>query len=299
MNASTQFHLTIEEAKNLSVHPAAAAFPSMSQIDLDRLKEDLANNYQIDPIVIDQDNLSPTRSLVDGRSRIRALDELGQTHVAYVFWHDLASHSAAIVDRAMRDYQLHLFIVSRNLARRDLSEDQRVMTVVTLKEHFQAECAKALKNGQIKGGKTAGRGRGRPRKNSSRPNSDESYSGRDYAKENANSLEGRIALRAGVSRHKVTQALNLINSRNPELINAVRAGTISLAGAIRKLMEQQRTTKRVNKAEALSALATETADFYRTAFSEGFIKKQSDKHARKLMIKTLITLLKTELKKIK
>lgn len=95
----------ITQNDKLTPHPVAAAFPMMPQAEFERLKEDIASNGQLEPIVV-CDGL-----LLDGRNRHRACLELAiEPDVSVYNGTDPLG-----------------FVIGKNLHRRHLNESQRAL----------------------------------------------------------------------------------------------------------------------------------------------------------------------------
>jgi ParB-like chromosome segregation protein Spo0J len=95
----------------MDVHPIADIFPMMPEDELDDLAADIAQNGLIHPIVLDDDG-----RIVDGRNRFRACEKAG-VEPSYA---SLNGHDAAA------------FIVSANLARRNLTKGQQAMVLAMI-----------------------------------------------------------------------------------------------------------------------------------------------------------------------
>jgi ParB-like chromosome segregation protein Spo0J len=95
----------------MNIHPLAEAFPMMTDDELADLAVDIKENGQIHPIIVDADG-----TLVDGRNRLRACEIAGvEPLFAPLNGHDVAA-----------------FIVSANIARRNLSKGQQAMALALL-----------------------------------------------------------------------------------------------------------------------------------------------------------------------
>jgi ParB-like nuclease domain len=93
----------------LYVHPVASLFPMMSDEELDDLAADIRQNGQADPIVRDQHG-----QLIDGRNRLEACRR--------------AEVSPDIIEVGLDDPVA--FILSKNVARRQMDKGQIAMAVV-------------------------------------------------------------------------------------------------------------------------------------------------------------------------
>jgi ParB-like chromosome segregation protein Spo0J len=92
----------------IKIHPACDLFPSMSEEDFQELKANIAEHGVRDFVTFWQGQL------VDGRHRVRAMQELGI---------DVACHSSELFD----DDDPFAFAISVNLKRRHLTTSQRAM----------------------------------------------------------------------------------------------------------------------------------------------------------------------------
>lgn len=95
----------------MPVHPLAAVFPMMTDDELADLADDIKTNGQIHPIIVDGSG-----QLIDGRNRLRACEIAGvEPRIAPLNGHDPQA-----------------FIVSANLARRNLSKGQQAMALAMI-----------------------------------------------------------------------------------------------------------------------------------------------------------------------
>jgi 16S rRNA G966 N2-methylase RsmD len=101
----------------LEDHPLAALIPSMRADDYAALRDDIAANGLLQPIVIYE------HKILDGRHRYRACVELGIEPRTVVYDGDAPL----------------AYVVSANLARRHLTADQRAVLAVRLKEPLAEE----------------------------------------------------------------------------------------------------------------------------------------------------------------
>ena len=111
--------------KPLNAHPAANVFPMMNQSDLEGLAADIKRNGLLNPIVVSG------KLILDGRNRQRAC-EIAGVKPTFTRWKN---------GRNPLDW-----IISQNLHRRHLNEDQRAIVAAKLREElkrdFQTERAK-------------------------------------------------------------------------------------------------------------------------------------------------------------
>lgn len=115
------------ERKCFKEHPAAALFPLMDGEQYETLKADIAANGLREPVVLYTDG-----TVLDGRNRLRACDELG----------------IAAECRYWRGDDPVAFVISLNLARRHLAENQRAMVAARAKAMFEEAARKRMLAGK-------------------------------------------------------------------------------------------------------------------------------------------------------
>src|SRR5262249_12462109 len=91
------------------LHPAAAVFPRLAGDDLQRLIDDIKRNRLRRPIVLHPDD----NSVLDGVNRLLAC-EMARIEPTFMHW------------QGKRGQEVD-FVISKNLARRHLSESQRAV----------------------------------------------------------------------------------------------------------------------------------------------------------------------------
>ena len=95
----------------MKIHPAADLFPMMSEEELQELAHDIAENGLIHPIMVDDQD-----QLIDGRNRVKACKIAGvKPHFEKLNGRDPLA-----------------FIVSANLARRNLTKGQQAMALAMI-----------------------------------------------------------------------------------------------------------------------------------------------------------------------
>lgn len=111
------------------VHPSADIFPMMSDDELTSLAADIKANGLLHPIVVDNDG-----TLIDGRNRLRACEIAGvEPEIVSLNGHDPIA-----------------FIVSANLARRNLNKGQQAMALAMIyPEPHSAPRGKCLETQQF------------------------------------------------------------------------------------------------------------------------------------------------------
>src|SRR5215831_2352369 len=195
-----------------SIHPAAGLFPLLEGEEYEKFKASIQQQGQQETIKVRGD------LLIDGRNRLRACLELGIEPRIEEFTGD---------DMAAGHY-----ILAANLFRRHLHDDQRAfiaaraLRLITARQAYERQ-VDAGRQG-IEGGD------GRGNKKTLRPESDEGFS-RDHHTANKNSTRGQIAQVIKTKRHKVDQAIRVVDHGTPELQQQVEAGAIALCDAIKQL----------------------------------------------------------------
>lgn len=169
--------------KRLTVHPAAAAFPMLGAAEHKALKADIEQRGLVEPLVIMGDQL------LDGRNRLKAAGELNIT--------------PKIVTYKGNDPVGE--VISRNILRRHLTDDQRVAIVAKLRGEELAADAKKNQAAAKKGSKGGGKGE----------------------------VSQRVADEAKVSGHKGRSAVAAAKHAPEELENVI-AGKTKLASAAKK-----------------------------------------------------------------
>jgi len=115
--------------KTYRVHKAAMAFPRMPAAEFNELKQDIAEHGIRIPILINQ-----KKEILDGRNRIMAAHDL-----------KLADKDVPIEIFSGNDDEAVHEVVSRNIMRRNLSDDQRVSILAKLRGPQLAKDADARK----------------------------------------------------------------------------------------------------------------------------------------------------------
>jgi protein gp37 len=177
-----------------TVHPAADAFPMMSDEELKDLAADIKTNGLINPITISYDG----KSLLDGRNRFRACEIAGADTTEC----KLGPH---YTEQMIIDY-----IVSANIKRRHLSAGQLAMLGADLEPIYAA----AAKQRQREAGGGAGRRGGDTR---------------NAGGKSATSVKAReeAATKVGTSGRSVGKA-KVIKDEAPDLAKKIRDGQLTL-----------------------------------------------------------------------
>lgn len=185
------------------VHPAANLFPLLNP-ESDQYKKlalSIKHNQQFEPIVLDSED-----RILDGRNRMRVCIELGiEPRVRY--FHDLG-----LVNKDGKPVDAAEYAYEKNIARRDLTDDQRVMIVALYREYLDK-----IDRGAPKGNKNAAKKQG-----------DQVVPTKAEPKTRA-----KVAAKAGVSERKAQQALN-VGRKKPDLAKKVAAGNMKLSDAAKQ-----------------------------------------------------------------
>jgi hypothetical protein len=185
-------------------HEAANIFPLMTGSDFDEFVEDIRKNGLQVPIELFQGKV------IDGRNRYNACKAAG---AAFDF---IDVSPSDPVD----------YVLSRNLHRRHLSTSERALVAARARELHERQAKERMSEG----GKKAGRGR--PQQGMENlPSTIEAGSARD-----------RAAKSVGVSGRTVDYAASVLKHGEPELVQAVEQGRVSVsaaAKAVRRSPEDQ------------------------------------------------------------
>ncbi len=189
-------------------------FPLLEGKDREELKTSLTEHGQQQPIVVKD------RVLIDGRNRLAVLLELGKEPV---------------VEQYAGTLPVEEYILTQNLFRRHLTDEQRGAIVTKANRWREAKAAETRKkSGKSRDGSAGGRGR----KKNLNLNSGSGLPERDVAEMHANSTVGRIAGQAGITRYTAEQQV-AVATHAPALADQVAAGTMSLKEAARKANERK------------------------------------------------------------
>lgn len=189
-------------------HRLADLIPTMTDAEFAELREDIAANGLLDPIMLYEDKI------LDGRHRYRACEETG---VCPVFTQYEGDSPAA-------------YVISHNLKRRSLNQSQKAMVA----SDFVPELAVEAKR--------------RPHLRESprdehghvmaNAESEDSALGRSAA---------RVAEQFGVGHAQVIRA-NKIKLEDPVLATRVRGGEVTIGAAIKQLAQQESAQQNGHKA---------------------------------------------------
>jgi hypothetical protein len=127
-------------------HPAANIYPLMSDSDLDKLADDIANHDLLTPMVLIQEG--DTVKLLDGRNRALALNLFDEQSAEDLF---VASNFVYWKPTSTDDTPTS-YVVSQNTHRRHLTKDQLTIVAAKIAIAFEVE-AKAKMVSTLKKGK--------------------------------------------------------------------------------------------------------------------------------------------------
>lgn len=222
--------VTRERIAGYDVHPAATAFPMMSDDEIESLAEDIKENGQTDPIVI------LDGEILDGRHRAKACEIAGVTPM-------VTKLTRVDVPSPVQ------YVVSKNLHRRHLSASQRAALALELEPLFKEEAKERALAGASKGGQVAAAKRkgtvppafsstervvppvkGKPAAPVTpdftakpKPQSDESGRARSQAAATAGASVGYVG------------TLKKLAATDPKIVEEVKTGKVSIPEAKRRL----------------------------------------------------------------
>jgi hypothetical protein len=184
------------KTKKYTIHPAANEFPLMGKDEFDELVQDITLNGQTDLIVVR--TTGKTCEIIDGRNRQMACEVVG-------------------VECQEREWdgteqEIIPFIISKNIRRRNLTDEQKAAIIVKLRgPAIKEEAAVSKKKGPKKDKTPAEKPKG--------------------------TVPQRIAAETGVTEHKAKQ-LDTVQTHAPELLDQVAAGKISVKAAAKAAKEK-------------------------------------------------------------
>lgn len=182
------------------IHPAAALFPMIGDADLDQMAADIRDRGLVHPLV-----MTPDGQLLDGRNRLEACARAGVAPRWIVY----------DGDDAVR------FVMSVNLERRHLNEDERAFLALELLPIIEAESRRRMLAGTSLTPEQDG-----PDLFGTDPSlrSDEGQATNDRRS------DAKAAAAVKVTRDKVAKAKKVAKDA-PDLIAAVKSGKISMSKA--------------------------------------------------------------------
>jgi ParB-like chromosome segregation protein Spo0J len=214
------------------IHPAASVFPLLEGDRFQSLVDSIAAHGVQTPIV------SYKGEVLDGRNRLRAVmrlrEEGHKVELPCVGWDAKCGMSATE------------WVAAQNLDRRHLSADAYVTATAAINRILRKEANERKEAGLKKGSKKP-----------VRPKADERGK-RDTKAENARSTVGRVAAKAGTSRHKAAQAVKLDKAVEAGVISEqvqkdVIAGKKKLRDAVKQVPAKAKPPKKAAKKKQRAA----------------------------------------------
>jgi ParB-like chromosome segregation protein Spo0J len=163
--------------KKMNIHPVAEMLPYLRKAQFNDLVEDIKANGVKVPVLVNK----AKDTIIDGRSRWMAAADAG-----------IKEADIPLIVFKGKDEDIPSEILSRNLFRRHLSEDQRIMLVVKIRGKDVIEAAAERKKGALSGTFKKG-------KNG-----------------NGGSAVDQLAKEAKVSTHKAQQAITVFKAGKAE-----------------------------------------------------------------------------------
>jgi len=225
------------------IHEVANIFPMMSEADLTNLADDIKEHGLREPIWLHEG------TIIDGRNRYRACRLAG-------------------VEPAFRDWDgsgsLVMFVLSLNLHRRHLTDQQRALVAAKAKEGFEAE-ALARRSANLIQNKGA-------------------TERLDPTFRSEGSSANRAAAMLDVSVDATKKASRILKTATPDLVAAVEQGTVSLdaASAVSKLPahEQEKVVRSGKVKEKASELRASKAKVTKDGSTETIARPDDDNEER-------------------
>jgi hypothetical protein len=197
--------------RDIDAHPVAALFPLLDEKSerFRALRDSMLRNGQLEPIVVDDDG-----RVLDGRNRLRvcALEGLEPKIVLF-------SKLNLGLNDCEQPVEADEYCFDKNYARRDLTDDQRVIIAARFTEYIKGA---EEKRGAPKGNNNAKKTMGTKRSFLfSEP------------KQDKQKTRAKLAEKAGVSERKAQQALNVVRT-DPKAAEEVARGEVALRDAAKR-----------------------------------------------------------------
>ncbi len=197
----------------LGCHPAAALFPliPVDSPEFGELVDDIGEHGLLQPIILHEGKI------LDGRNRYRACQHAG-VEPRFEEWSGKSPTA---------------YVLSLNLHRRHLTEDQRAAIAVEAKERFEEEAREA----QRRAGPHGHEG-GRGKRKTLRVDSHEGFPARDHAAEWARRPLARASAATGTTSNRVRVAEG-VKKADHKLFEKVHAGVVPLRGAVKEIEHRE------------------------------------------------------------
>ncbi len=222
------------------MHPLAKLFPDLPKDEFEKLKRDIEEHGQLEPIVVAGDE----PIVLDGRHRLKACKELGLV--------PRVLHFSRVVTEG-KDDQLSgqrlteaEFIWSRNVLRRHLTDDQRAAIALDWSDAEKKVSAERQRATQAKPGEKVG---SKVRVNPPAP------------KRDRHSTRNALAQKARTTPHKIRQA-ETIKKNAPELLSKVAAGEMKLNDGVKMAAAQSSPIPQTKTAKPLTVFERQDLDRY-------------------------------------
>lgn len=193
---------------SLSLHPQAGLVPEMAPDQYRRFLADIRARGVLQPIEL----IPGTRTVIEGRTRLRAATEAGLI-------------SVPVVDADIPDSPV-LYMLRGALLRRHLSPSQAAALAVEVEAELARVAKERQREGGRKGGQTAGRGRARSSAEPAPTGGPKPGQARDQA-----------AAIAGTNPRYVSEAKR-IKETAPAVFEKVKAGELNIPAAKRQIQEK-------------------------------------------------------------
>lgn len=188
--------------------------PSLSDTDYARLRADIAERGVLVPVEVDEHG-----EILDGHHRVRIAQELGVDY-------------PTVVRPGMAEHEKRLHAVALNLARRHLTDAQKVLLGRTI----EADVAEAMRGKMSAAGAKAAPGK-------------PATSDTPFVPERTTDVTAaKVGLGSGRSYERAKSVIEKAEQHAPELVEQMAAGEISVKDAARELRQHA-------KAERVAAIA--------------------------------------------
>ena len=230
-----------------AVHPVADMFPMIEPYtrEWNALKFSFNDHGQLDPIVIHEG------VLLDGRNRL-AMCKMLELDPKVIEFREVVGGDIGDEERPL---VISEWILAKNLARRNLSQDQQAAVVVEVNRWAIANEARqeAERSRFVKGssGNPSGKKKEQVKANSPSP----ALATRDTKEMHANSTRAKLAKASGVSESKIRQAVVIADAESAGIVpkgtlGAVKAGTIKASAAEKMIPKKTKPTPTFEEAFA-------------------------------------------------